>query len=86
MESISSTNLKQLLDFYVKNKRNIKLKDIIDYYTPIPGYLYCMFNEVFKYYGDDVYKFVNSAEPDKRLNGYTTSYINPYFSYINLLL
>ena len=54
MENISPSNLKQLLDYAIKNKNNVN--NIIIYYKPIAGYLYCMYNEVFNYYGDNVYK------------------------------
>ena len=51
----------------MKNKNNI-IKE---------GYLYCMFNEIFKFYGDDVYKLGNTMDVKKRLLNYVTSYLNP---------
>ena len=76
MESKESSNLKQLLYFYTINK-NKNLKEIVDYYIPSSDYIYCLFNEIFKFYGDNVYKFGNSSDPDKRLKCFTTCYIQP---------
>src|SRR5438876_6894136 len=39
------------------------------------GYIYCLYNEVYKYYGENVYKLGMSNDVQKRLNGYTTVYI-----------
>lgn len=39
------------------------------------GKLYCLYNEVFKHYGDNVYKLGCSKHPNKRLGAYVTSYI-----------
>ena len=39
------------------------------------GYIYCLYNVVFKYYGEDVYKLGKSNDVIKRLSGYTTSYL-----------
>jgi hypothetical protein len=75
MEDISTSNLKQLLDYVVKNKKNINI--IINYYKPNAGYIYCLYNNIFNYYGDDVYKFGNSINPDQRCLQYTTSYLEP---------
>jgi hypothetical protein len=72
MENISESNLKLLLNYYSKNKENIN--EIIDYYNPTEGYIYCMHNEIFNYYGEDVIKCGNSSNPDKRILQYTTSY------------
>ena len=41
------------------------------------GYLYCLWNEVYKYYGDNVYKLGMTNNLKKRTMGYTTSYIQP---------
>lgn len=41
------------------------------------GYVYCMCNEIFKFYGDDVYKLGNTINIKKRLSNYVTSYLNP---------
>ena len=53
------------------------LNDVINYYTPSPGYIYTLHNEIFKFYGEHVYKCGNSSDVDKRLNNYTTSYPKP---------
>ena len=41
------------------------------------GYIYIMYNEMFNYYGDDVYKIGKAKDIGKRMHGYTTSYIKP---------
>ncbi len=41
------------------------------------GFLYCLHNEIFKFYGNNLYKCGNSVDADKRLNQYTTSYPLP---------
>jgi len=41
------------------------------------GKLYCLYNEMYQFYGDNVYKLGNSKDIESRLNGYTTSYIKP---------
>lgn len=40
------------------------------------GYVYVMYNEVYQYYGDDVYKIGRAKNCDKRINGYVTAYIH----------
>jgi hypothetical protein len=75
MENISSTNIKHLLIYAKKNKDDINI--IMNYYVPTSGYLYCIHNEIYNYYGDDVYKFGNSSDPDKRCSQYTTPYVKP---------
>lgn len=77
MENISNSNIKLILEFYLKNKNSYTLNDIYHFYKPIQGYLYCLFNEIFKFYGDDLYKCGNSIDTDKRLCQYTTSYPMP---------
>src|SRR3989337_423313 len=39
------------------------------------GHLYCLHNEMFDYYGKNVYKLGTSNNVDNRLNQYTTSYL-----------
>ena len=41
------------------------------------GYFYVMYNEVFKHYGDNVYKLGRSIDLKHRLCQYTTSYLQP---------
>ena len=53
------------------------MTEIIEYYRPIAGYLYCLFNEMYKYYGENVKKCGNSENPEKRALDYTTAYIEP---------
>lgn len=73
MENISASNIKLLVNYYNSNKVN-KSK-IIEYYKPVGGYLYCMFNPMYKYYGENVKKCGNSVDADKRKYQYTTSYL-----------
>jgi len=73
MENISASNIKLLVNYYNSNKVN-KSK-IIEYYKPVGGYLYCMFNPMYKYYGENVKKCGNSIDADKRKYQYTTSYL-----------
>lgn len=41
------------------------------------GYIYIMYNEMFSYYGDNIYKIGKAKDIAKRMNGYTTSYLTP---------
>ena len=41
------------------------------------GYIYILFNEMFNFYGTDVFKIGKAMDVGKRMNGYTTSYIKP---------
>lgn len=45
--------------------------------TCTDGYLYCFHNEVYKTYGDNVYKLGCTSNIKKRLSGYITYYIKP---------
>ena len=76
-QNISNTNIKLILEYYFKNKNVITLNDLYDFYQPTQGFLYCLHNEIFKFYGDNLYKCGNSIDADKRLNQYTTSYPMP---------
>ena len=42
-----------------------------------PEYIYVMYNEMFKLYGDDIYKIGKSKDIAKRMTSYTTSYVKP---------
>jgi hypothetical protein len=77
MEKISNSNIKLILEYYFKNKNVITLNNLYDFYQPNQGFLYCLFYEIFKFYGDDLYKCGNSVDTDKRLCQYTTSYPMP---------
>ena len=39
------------------------------------GYIYILYNEMYKYYGDNVFKVGKSKDVIQRMSGYTTSYI-----------
>ena len=41
------------------------------------GYIYIIYNEMYNFYGDNVYKIGKSYDIYKRISGYTTSYIKP---------
>ncbi len=46
------------------------------------GYIYVLFNEMYKYYGPNIYKIGESNNCQKRLKGYVTGYIdNPIIVY-----
>ena len=77
MEKISNSNIKLILEYYFKNKNVITPMELYHFYKPNQGFLYCLFNEIFKFYGDDLYKCGNSVDTDKRLCQYTTSYPMP---------
>ncbi len=76
MENISNSNIKALIDYYLK-KKNISIEKIIQYYNPVPGYIYCIHNEIYKFYNDELYKCGNALDVDKRLLHYTTPYPIP---------
>ena len=40
------------------------------------GYIYCIYNEIYQYCGENVYKFGMSKDVKQRLCGYTTPYIH----------
>ena len=40
------------------------------------GNIYIIFNDMFNYHGPDVYKIGRINNINKRMNGYTTSYID----------
>lgn len=77
MDKISNSNIKLILEYYFKNINGLTMKDLYDFYKPNQGFLYCLHNEIFKFYGDDLYKCGNSVDTDKRLCQYTTSYPMP---------
>lgn len=73
MEEISSSNIKLSVNYYKSNK--IIISEIIDYYKSSGGYLYCMVNPMYKYYGENVKKCGNTINIDNRKNQYTTPYL-----------
>lgn len=46
-----------------------------DIKTAVPGQLYCIHNEMYKYYGDNVFKIGESGDVKKRMFSYSTPYI-----------
>lgn len=75
--NISNSNIKLILEHFLKNKNVIPINELYEFYQPIPGFIYCLHNEIFKFYGDNLYKCGNSIDTDKRLTQYTTSYPEP---------
>ena len=73
-----------LLFVYIYNN-NIKttnqlITSLLNSYTEQSkdnGYLYCIHNEIYKHYGENVYKLGCAKNVRKRLNGYTTYYLEP---------
>ena len=48
------------------------------------GYLYCLYNPMFKQYGDNIYKLGRTIDLEKRTNGYRTGYIEePVYKYVS---
>jgi hypothetical protein len=77
MDNISNSNIRSILEYYFKNNNLDLVNNIYDFYQPNQGYLYCLYNEIFKFYGEDLYKCGNSNDINKRLCQYTTSYPEP---------
>jgi hypothetical protein len=73
MEEIKENNLISLLNYHFTTGYN--LDNIISYYNPDEGHIYCLHNNIYKYYGDNVYKCGNTSDMNKRIVSYTTSYI-----------
>ena len=75
MTNILDTNyLIKLISF------NDKCLSIIDEYfnnNINKGFIYCYSNEMFKYYGNDIYKIGKATNIKSRMLSYTTSYIKP---------
>lgn len=59
------------------NNIDILINDIIQIYEPSKGHIYCLYNEVYKSYGDNVYKLGKASCPEIRKSQYTTSYLKP---------
>ncbi len=59
------------LDNLAKNVYNYDMKN------GTSGYLYCLYNEIFAHYGDNVYKLGKTINIKRRLGGYSTPYIEP---------
>ena len=43
----------------------------------VNGYIYILWNDMYKFYGDNVFKIGRTTDIQKRINCYTTAYINP---------
>ena len=42
-----------------------------------PGYIYVIYNPMYDHYGKNIYKIGETSNPQKRLDNYTTPYIDP---------
>jgi hypothetical protein len=69
-ESDSESDIK-----YNKKNETFYLNNKLKY--PDAGYLYILYNSIFKQYGDDVYKLGRTNNLNNRLKNYTTSFIEP---------
>lgn len=54
---------------YISNTKNI------NEYKPNSGYIYCIHNEMYNYYGPNIFKLGCTENLEKRIANYTTSYI-----------
>lgn len=52
------------------------LRDSLDTDNSKQGYIYCVFNEMFLYYGPNFYKLGRAGDAESRLSQYTTYYPN----------
>lgn len=66
-------HISKIYDILEELAKNI-YKDKLD--NGEKGYIYCLYNEVFEHYGKNVYKLGMSNNVKKRLNGYTTSFLD----------
>ena len=71
-----TNNILEIIKKLDLNNENI-IEEIIKKWIPEEGSLYCLYNEMFNYYGDNIYKLGCSKNPETRLCGYTTSFIKP---------
>ena len=73
-----------LLLIYIQNKKIITFTSLIDNLfkeyvlsNNQTGYLYCIHNKVYEYYGKNVHKLGRSKNVEKRIISYITGYIDP---------
>lgn len=91
-EDLIIDELSEILENLVKiksyNNQNHIIEDITNYFDEKMheeakldegcfGHLYCLFNEMFNYYGDNVYKLGKTINLKKRKEQYVTPYIKP---------
>ena len=60
-----------------KNFYKIETNTNVNLVNDNSGCIYILYNEVYNYYGDNVYKIGKTKDIYKRLSAYTTSYIKP---------
>jgi hypothetical protein len=76
----------QLLSVNIKHMTDDKLENYVDRLSVLiyknkfnegkTGTIYCLYNNVYQFYGDYVYKLGCTNDIDKRLCTYTTNYID----------
>ncbi len=77
-EPNSKSSIPSIINYLRMNGGYKEERNIADIYEPIKGYIYCMYNEMYEYFGKNVYKIGKAIDIDNRMNGYKTSYItNP---------
>lgn len=54
-----------------------KKEVLIQFETNVSGWLYCLSNELYNFYGEDVFKIEKSKDVNKSLRNYTSYYIEP---------
>ena len=60
-------------------------KQIFKHYDPVPGYIYCMKNIIFNYYGDNVFKIGNSVKA-REIKKYLIENTNKYNNILKKLV
>lgn len=60
----------------IQTLTNNLLRNFIDQIYKKKGYLYCLFNEVYQFYGKNVFKLGCCTDIDKRMVSYITSYVS----------
>lgn len=77
-KNINSSNLNSIVEYYLKQKKKeTTILELEHFYEPVEGYIYSIFNEMYKFYGDNVKKCGNSENPQKRALQYITGYVEP---------
>ena len=74
--TLSSTLISSFNSLKIDTKSETK-SEIKKVKNPNSGYLYILYNSVFKEYGDNIYKLGRTNNLDNRMKSYTTSYIEP---------
>lgn len=70
---MSESNLNLIINNFAVDK--LTVDNIAEIYKPRHGYIYCLYNKCFQYYGDNVYKLGTTNNLTRRMNGYITCFI-----------